>query len=144
MIKSHARERLPGESFEDYKARRAWSNRTLALLAAPRPTESHSKSRLRRFRRDMGQNPKFQAERKRKPTRGHPPTWPSTDDQRKQSRPVIVLHPVKQLRKMGMGGALRDMGNRLLNAPKWALDEMASDVRSSLKAALQDALRGQR
>ena len=66
---------------------------------------------------------------------------------------MIVLHPVKQLRerargtplrKMGMEGALRDMGNRLLNAPKWALDEMASDVRSSLKAALQDALRGQR
>ncbi len=93
---------------------------------------------------DQGQHPKFKAERKRKPARGHPPTWPRTKDQRKQSRPVIVLHPVKQLRRMGMGGALLDMGNRLLNAPKWALDEMASDVRSSLKAALQDALRGQR
>lgn len=140
MIKSHARERLPGESFDDYKARRAWSNRTLALLAAPRPTESHSKSRLRRFRRDMGQNPKFQAERKRKPARGHPPTWPSTDDQRKQSRPVIVLHPVKQLRKMGLLHWLLDeMGSA--NAPKWALDALVADRTSlSLKAALQEAL----
>lgn len=46
---------------------------------------------------DQGQHPKFKAERRRKPRQAHPPTWPSTKDQRKQSRPLIVIRPLKHL-----------------------------------------------
>ncbi|MEN6540879.1 MAG: hypothetical protein ABFC67_14825 [Mizugakiibacter sp.] len=43
------------------------------------------------------QEPKPLLERRRNPKAAIKPTWPSTADQRKQSRPVIMLRPVKRL-----------------------------------------------
>lgn len=100
---NHARHRLPGESFEDYKKRRAASDRALADAEANPPPGSSTPwgTRTRkRLARDLGQHPKLKAERQRRVRRGHGPTWPGTDDQRKQSRPVIVLHPVRAAIKL--------------------------------------------
>lgn len=63
--------------------------------------EAISRNHRRRLKReahaDQGQHPKFKPERRRRNAVGHGPTWPSTDDQRKQSRPLIVIQPVKQM-----------------------------------------------
>lgn len=60
-----------------------------------------SKNHHRRLKReahaDQGQHPKFAPERRRKPSAGSGPTWPRTKDQRKQSRPLIVVHPIRQM-----------------------------------------------
>mgnify|MGYP000532317634 CR=1 FL=1 len=47
--------------------------------------------------RDQGQRPKFEAERRRRTPARHGPSWPATMDQRKQSRPLIVIRPLKHL-----------------------------------------------
>lgn len=39
--------------------------------------------------------PKFPKPRKRKPKAGTGPSWPRTDDQKAQSRPLIVIKPVR-------------------------------------------------
>lgn len=46
---------------------------------------------------DQGQRPKFKAERRRRTPARHGPSWPATRDQRKQSRPLIVIRPLKHL-----------------------------------------------
>lgn len=74
---------------------------------------------------DNGQHPKFAEPRARKQKAAIPPTWPKTLDQKRQSRPLIVLHPVRQMcagkskqRKAEIRAAL----NRI---PKFALDDAA-------------------
>ena len=42
------------------------------------------------------QHPKALAERKRSPKDPVRPTWPATANQKRQSRPLIVIHPVRQ------------------------------------------------
>ena len=63
--------------------------------------EAISKNDHRRLKRkahaDQGQHPKFKPERRRRNHVGHAPTWPATDDQRAQSRPLIVVHPIRQM-----------------------------------------------
>ena len=41
---------------------------------------------------------KFEKERKRKVKPAIPPTWPKREDQKKQSRPLIVIKPVRAKR----------------------------------------------
>lgn len=130
MIRSHARERLPGESFEGYKVRRSWSNRTLAEMVAQRPETTRPRLRgVRRPPRDMGQHPKFKPERRRRPSVGHGPTWPHTDDQREQSRPLLVAHPLRHL-KQALKEAPRAYAEAMAcaNAPKWVLDAWAAKL----------------
>lgn len=70
--------------------------------------------------RNQGQRPKFDAERKRRPAPRVPPSWPGTKDQRKQSRPMIVIRPIKHLDppRRDIRGVRRMCGT----LPKWAVD----------------------
>ena len=67
--------------------------------------------------------PKFPKERQRKQAAGHGPTWPATKDQRKQSRPLIVEKPVRQLRlQMLLSNPKDKSGMRYLTAAQiWLL-----------------------
>lgn len=64
--------------------------------------------------------------KKRKPS---PPSWPRTPDQHAQSRPVIVVRPVRlilsRLPKDTPGHKVRDMRQYLSGLPKWELDRLA-------------------
>ena len=71
---------------------------------------------------DQGQHPKPLAARARKPKRAIKATWPATPDQMMQQRPLIVLHPARQLgagknedRKMEFRVACNGL-------PKWVCD----------------------
>lgn len=147
MIKSHARERLPSEIFEDYKKRREWSKGVLAAAIAPQMSTGWPghKAGTRRKPRDMGQHPKFKPERRRTPAFGSGPTWPRTKDQRKQSRPVIVVHPIRQLLIMLPKDWTEDRAEAIhsVNAPKWALDARVIEMRAAW-TGLRKALRSQR
>lgn len=46
---------------------------------------------------DQGQHPKLIVARVRKPKRPIKATWPATPDQMMQQRPMIMLHPARQL-----------------------------------------------
>lgn len=46
---------------------------------------------------DRGQNPKFATPRKRKPKDPIAPTWPRTEDQKAQSRPLVLVHPLRHI-----------------------------------------------
>jgi hypothetical protein len=49
------------------------------------------------YTQENGQHPKLTAERNRKPKQAIQPTWPATPNQRKQSRPEIVVKPARVL-----------------------------------------------
>lgn len=51
----------------------------------------------RATKNDQGQHPKPLVARVRKPKRPIKATWPATLDQMRQQRPMIVLHPARQL-----------------------------------------------
>ncbi len=111
----YAPERHANESFDDYKKRRRVSQRKAAMLK-----EGVNNTSVERWQRESGKppgrvdrrraavkaskpvppRPKFAKERKRIPALGHRPTWPKTEDQAAQSRPLIVINPVWQLKKM--------------------------------------------
>ena len=70
--------------------------------------------------RDQGQHPILQAERRRRAPARHGPSRPATKDQRKQSRPMIVISPVKHLDpKRGDVNRVRRLCERL---PKCVID----------------------
>ena len=74
---------------------------------------------------DQGQRPKLLAARWRKPKLAIKATWPATADQRAQQRPLIVLHPARQLgfeKGNERQQELRDACNAL---PKWMCDAAA-------------------
>ena len=74
---------------------------------------------------DRGQHPKAVALRTRKPKAPARPTWPATKDQRHQTRPVIVLHPVRQLGVNRNESARQRLRKFLGNTSKCVLDAMA-------------------
>ena len=51
-----------------------------------------AKDAIDNYPTSLAQRPKLATQRARK-RNGHGPTWPNTDDQKLQSRPLIVLHP---------------------------------------------------
>lgn len=72
--------------------------------------------------------PKAQPERKHKSKKEIRPTWPNPNriNQLKQSRPLIVLHPVRALKRQGFVNAANCEQMALVNAgPKHELDSMA-------------------
>lgn len=103
----HAPERQAGESQADYRARRTQSRATVAELLAPVRTsvfrvhigksKVSGRDRHRKLvaiaaqRRGAATAPKFAEPRVRKVKKAIKPTWPASDDQRMQTRPVIVL-----------------------------------------------------
>ena len=71
---------------------------------------------------DQGQNPKPAALRVRKPKAAIKPTWPRTKDQKAQQRPLIVLHPARQM-AAGMSEKRKDAFRAAFNAmPKHECD----------------------
>lgn len=136
----YAPERHVNESFDDYKKRRRVSQRKAALLK-----EGINNTGVERWQRESGKpagrvdrrraavkaskpvapGPKFAKERKRTPTRGHGPTWPKTPDQASQSRPLIVVNPVWQLKKMKAYDHAESLyGPWFHEMPKHALDAL--------------------
>lgn len=82
--------------------------------------------------------PKPTKERVRRPAPPHSPTWPNSENQFMQSRPVIVDRPVRALAAKLMSGVTPLDGVRnipahylvrirsMLNAPKHVIDRMAT------------------
>ena len=48
--------------------------------------------------RQLDTQPKFTEPRYRKPAHLHSPTWPANEQQFNQSRPIIVMHPIRLIR----------------------------------------------
>jgi hypothetical protein len=82
--------------------------------------------------------PKFKVQRKRTPGAYTTPSWPWTVDQGKQSRPVIVMRPIRALSARLMSEVIPDADGvrkvparyveiirSMLNAPKHIIDAAA-------------------
>ena len=53
------------------------------------------------------------------------PTWPRTEDQKRQSRPMIVVHPVRRLVWRDKPRREAKIRAAAYGIPKWALDAAA-------------------
>lgn len=90
---------------------------------------SHNRKHYQALKRivtgDRGQNPKFPKERTHKPKDTIAPTWPHTENQRAQRRPLIVLRPVRCL-AIQSGKRSHNEWQRLFHRlPKWMIDNAA-------------------
>ena len=74
---------------------------------------------------DNGQHPKFAEPRALKQKAAVTPSWPKTLDQKRQSRPLIVLHPVRQMCAGKSERRKAEIRRAFNNIPKFALDEAA-------------------
>jgi hypothetical protein len=93
---------------------------------------SSSRMEYQEFKRaylskNTGQKPKPLATRKQKLKKSIPATWPRTDNQKAQSRPVIVIKPVRALKarlkdEALYGWQVRDLLDSVKNQPKHLLD----------------------
>jgi len=138
----YAPQRLPGESFEDYKSRRRVSQRRADNLmsginnigvhlwkvhAGKPPGRVDRRRAAVKASKPVAPGPKFAKMRKRIASRGHAPTWPNpkSEDQMTQSRPLIVINPVWQLKKMrAYGHAAASYGSDFYDYPKHFLDTL--------------------
>jgi len=110
MTTLHAPQRLDGESRTQYAARRIQSKLACRLVKfglenTGRFVQStNPKKKARKalasatFPKSSGQNPIALTVRHHKPKAAIKPTWPHSVDQRKQSRPLIIMSPLKQLK----------------------------------------------
>lgn len=114
----HKPERQANETQAEYRARQRASREAVEASKAMDPTPRFKpmskklktlRERIAARKANTGQNPKFKAERERKPKAAIKPTWPRTPDQQLQSRPVHNLNPNRE----------RDPGKR--TAPKSAV-----------------------
>lgn len=120
----HTPERLEGEPFDLYKQRRKSAHLAAARVCAgilivdgrrhqhtvsTRSLERAEKRAAKQARVRASQQTKRTRERHHKPKASIPPTWPTGTgkrmgkdaDQFRQSRPVIVMRPVRAARKAG-------------------------------------------
>lgn len=81
--------------------------------------------------------PKPLKQRTRTPAPLHSPTWPGTENQFKQGRPVIVMRPVRAFAKALMEGVTPDE-NGVRKVPKYFVDRVRGAMR--LPKHLIDAL----
>lgn len=100
---NHSPVRQPNESQEQYRKRRIQSRIVVASRTTNLPSsgvftqhfnrERNAQRGDARFakRQASGQSPKPIIARERKPKQATKPTWPKSDDQKSQSRPLIVL-----------------------------------------------------
>ena len=65
--------------------------------------------------------PKFKRERKAAAFKRIDPTWPATKDQKRQSRPVIYLHPIRALTAALIQTARAETGRAALSSADRAL-----------------------
>ena len=110
--------RYEGEDFEEYKTRRRQANKAIkdgtftTLLSQveglkPAGRKLRSKRAIHRqkvaFERSLDLAkvaPKPAKARTRKPKASIPPTWPKTENQKAQSRPIIVLGIVREMEQV--------------------------------------------
>ena len=77
----------------------------------------------RKTKGDTGQHPKLSAPRKRKRADAKPPSWPATKNQMAQSRPLIVINPLRHgIAKKNLTRAYQGWCER---SPKWVVDAAA-------------------
>jgi len=134
-VNIHTPERQPGETQDAYRARRVASRseaRRITTNLGPSTLPQKQRPARRQQRGLPGQNPKFAPVRVHKPKAAIKPTWPKTDDQKRQSRPVIYAAPVRALiahkfdpedRFCRAANSLRSDCSR---DPKWHLDRVAA------------------
>lgn len=77
--------------------------------------------------KNTGQAPKPLITRKRKVKKPVPASWPRTGNQKAQSRPVIIINPVRALKarlrdEALYGWQVRDLIDSVKNQPKHLLD----------------------
>lgn len=85
----------------------------------------HYQALKREAKRGDGQNPKPLPERRRKPMATAAPSWPRGANQRAQSRPLIVIHPVRALCP-GSNTSIKAWHRKIAEgAPKWQIDRAA-------------------
>lgn len=102
--------------------------RALRKLAANRKEYRAMKRIAAMLARSNAQRATALALRKTRVKASHPPTWPRTNDQHKQGRPVIVLRPVRAL----FAGKWRTADLRAKaafgNRPKHSLDALVLEA----------------
>lgn len=130
----HTPERGHDESFSDYKARRNCSQATAKQIMTDMPRDYSRPKRERPAAkpRNTGQHPKFVKARVHKHKAGViKPTWPKSIDQKQQSRPLIVIRPVRALRRALLDRTAPDKeGVRVLGTKHQQLIIAASWLRS--------------
>jgi len=142
----HNPERGPNESFDDYKQRRRASNQAARNLRQPAQQfqfTQHTNAKQRahaakvREERKTGACPVFSKVRRHKRADPIKPTWPRTKDQRKQSRPMLYLSPLAELRRRLTLGT-DDKGFPIMHKDWAGLTRAASQGRGDvLRAYLQ-------
>lgn len=118
MTNLHAPQRLENETREAYSARRKASQQAARATRYGTPNtdrfvqstnpEKHAERAARRAAKFSGAEPKPLKVRTHKPKKAVKATWPDSKDQRAQSRPVIVSHPVRALGKLMVAAAVPD------------------------------------
>jgi hypothetical protein len=83
------------------------------------------KRAARRQRVSESQCPKFAKERKPSARVYQSPSWPHTANQIRQSRPVIIMRPVKQVVGKSESPTAREYRQDTYGLPKHELDAMA-------------------
>lgn len=149
MTNLHAPQRLENESREVYQLRREASKRAARATRFGTPNkgrfvqstnpEKHAERAARKAAKFSGAEPKPLKVRVHKHKKAIEPTWPKSKDQNKQSRPLIVCHPLRALKAKMLAAAIPDKdGIRSLTAaqefllkhsdgvPKHAIDRKAA------------------
>ena len=98
---------------------------------------SSSRMEYQEFKRaflnkNTSQKPKVLATRKCKAKKAIPPTWPNSENQKMQSRPVIVTKPLRAFKNSLKDEALygwqvRDLIASVETLPKHELDQLAKN-----------------
>lgn len=135
----HNPERLLTETFAEYQDRRKASQIAVkaALKGIPVAFKHSDKKRVRKH--PFNGTPKFAKVRTHKPKDPIKATWPKSDDQKLQSRPVIVVHPIRAMAAKFLAATLpdengiRSLSRRHLGfiesakvAPKFVIDMLSA------------------
>jgi len=118
MTNLHAPQRRENETREGYNERRKASKQAARATRFGTPNtdrfvqstnpEMHGVRAARKAAKFSGAQPKPLKVRAHKPKKAIKATWPTSKDQLKQSRPVIVVHPVRALGKLMVAAAVPD------------------------------------
>jgi ADP-heptose:LPS heptosyltransferase len=82
------------------KQARALRREALSGFASAVSKRKRYQALKREFLSENGQHAKPVKVRKHKPKAAIKATWPKTKDQKQQSRPMIVVHPIRQIVKL--------------------------------------------
>lgn len=134
MTNLHAPQRLENETREAYRARRKASHQAARAVRYGTPNadrfvqstnpQKHAVRAARKAAKFSGAEPKPLTVRAYKPKKAIPATWPASKDQNKQSRPVIIIRPVRALAALMLAAAVPD---------KNGARSLTSDQRNALK-----------